>query len=75
MVFAGKDDILSLLLFLMTKNRCKQLEMITFLENACDKINMRKKEMYYDCLLYTSDAADEEDSVEFGGRRIINKKK
>ena len=23
------------------------------------------------CLLYTSDAADEEDSVDFGGRRII----
>ena len=28
-----------------------------------------------DCLLYTSDAADEEDSVDFGGRRIIKKKK
>ena len=27
------------------------------------------------CLLYTSDAADEEDSVDFGGRRIIKKKK
>ena len=27
------------------------------------------------CLLYTSDAADEEDSVEFGGRRILKKKK
>ena len=26
------------------------------------------------CLLYTSDAADEEDSVDLGGRRI-NKKK
>src|SRR5664280_3909313 len=30
---------------------------------------------YYDCLLYTSDAADEEDSVDLGGRRIIKKKK
>ena len=29
----------------------------------------------YDCLLYTSDAADEEDSVDLGGRRIIHKKK
>ena len=31
----------------------------------------------YFCLLYTSDAADEEDSVDLGGRRIIkqNKKK
>ena len=27
------------------------------------------------CLLYTSDAADEEDSVELGGRRHIKKKK
>ena len=30
--------------------------------------------MYY-CLLYTSDAADEEDSVDLGGRRTIKKKK
>eukprot|EP00658_Telonema_sp_P-2_P047129 TRINITY_DN35681_c0_g1_i1.p1 TRINITY_DN35681_c0_g1~~TRINITY_DN35681_c0_g1_i1.p1 ORF type:complete len:136 (-),score=34.83 TRINITY_DN35681_c0_g1_i1:24-431(-) len=28
-----------------------------------------------DCLLYTSDAADEEDSVDIGGRRLIKKKK
>src|SRR5665648_703877 len=25
--------------------------------------------VHYDCLLYTSDAADEEDSVDLGGRR------
>eukprot|EP00658_Telonema_sp_P-2_P036129 TRINITY_DN26187_c0_g1_i1.p1 TRINITY_DN26187_c0_g1~~TRINITY_DN26187_c0_g1_i1.p1 ORF type:complete len:684 (+),score=116.33 TRINITY_DN26187_c0_g1_i1:158-2209(+) len=31
--------------------------------------------MGYTCLLYTSDAADEEDSVDLGGRRIIKKKK
>eukprot|EP00658_Telonema_sp_P-2_P033716 TRINITY_DN24691_c0_g1_i3.p1 TRINITY_DN24691_c0_g1~~TRINITY_DN24691_c0_g1_i3.p1 ORF type:complete len:386 (-),score=82.98 TRINITY_DN24691_c0_g1_i3:68-1225(-) len=30
---------------------------------------------YRGCLLYTSDAADEEDSVDLGGRRIIKKKK
>eukprot|EP00658_Telonema_sp_P-2_P028020 TRINITY_DN21553_c0_g1_i10.p1 TRINITY_DN21553_c0_g1~~TRINITY_DN21553_c0_g1_i10.p1 ORF type:complete len:319 (-),score=80.91 TRINITY_DN21553_c0_g1_i10:54-1010(-) len=30
---------------------------------------------YNICLLYTSDAADEEDSVDLGGRRIIKKKK
>ena len=30
---------------------------------------------YTICLLYTSDAADEEDSVEIGGSRIIKKKK
>ena len=28
---------------------------------------------FYACLLYTSDAADEEDSVDLGGRRIIKK--
>ena len=27
-----------------------------------------------DCLLYTSDAADEEDSVDLGGSRTIKKK-
>ena len=35
----------------------------------------QKIEKYIDCLLYTSDAADEEDSVDLGGRRIIKKKK
>ena len=31
--------------------------------------------LFIDCLLYTSDAADEEDSVDLGGRRIIKKQK
>src|SRR5665648_1122421 len=35
----------------------------------------RKPMGSYSCLLYTSDAADEEDSVDLGGRRIIKKKK
>ena len=30
---------------------------------------------YKNCLLYTSDAADERSSVDLGGRRIIKKKK
>ena len=29
---------------------------------------------FVDCLLYTSDAADERSSVDLGGRRIIKKK-
>ena len=33
-----------------------------------------RNELYIHCLLYTSDAADEEDSVDLGGRRIIKKK-
>ena len=32
-------------------------------------------EVTMDCLLYTSDAADERSSVDLGGRRIIKKKK
>ena len=32
------------------------------------------KEQIKDCLLYTSDAADERSSVDLGGRRIIKKK-
>ena len=32
-------------------------------------------DLHLHCLLYTSDAADEEDSVDLGGRRIIKKKK
>ena len=38
---------------------------------------MRDAKIYqiYDCLLYTSDAADERSSVDLGGRRIIKKKK
>ena len=31
--------------------------------------------LFLDCLLYTSDAADERSSVDLGGRRIIKKKK
>ena len=31
--------------------------------------------IFISCLLYTSDAADEEDSVDLGGRGIIKKKK
>ena len=31
--------------------------------------------VFYICLLYTSDAADERSSVDLGGRRIIKKKK
>src|SRR5665648_1086038 len=33
-----------------------------------------KRFLLRSCLLYTSDAADEEDSVDLGGRRIIKKK-
>ena len=32
-------------------------------------------DVFYGCLLYTSDAADARSSVDLGGRRIIKKKK
>ena len=38
-------------------------------------LNYSKEHRLLACLLYTSDAADEEDSVDLGGRRIIKKKK
>ena len=45
---------------------------------ATEILNLENSFVYpgfIDCLLYTSDAADEEDSVDLGGRRIIKKKK
>src|SRR5665648_1292620 len=38
-------------------------------------VGLQNVGMFTRCLLYTSDAADEEDSVDLGGRRIIKKKK
>ena len=38
-------------------------------DNFSDQMNT------YICLLYTSDAADEEDSVDLAGRRLLKKKK
>ena len=40
-----------------------------------DVIAPNAREQCRDCLLYTSDAADERSSVDLGGRRIIKKKK
>ena len=45
-------------------------ELATFLREITD---YRTAEMINLCLLYTSEAADEEDSVDLGGRRIIKK--
>src|SRR5664280_3160690 len=39
--------------------------------NEYDRIVSKHYRVIYSCLLYTSDAADEEDSVDLGGRRII----
>src|SRR5665648_672959 len=46
---------------------------LVFLKISRKHVN-RIINLHGDCLLYTSDAADEEDSVDLGGRRIIKKK-
>ena len=38
-------------------------------------LHVRAEILLHDCLLYTSDAADERSSVDLGGRRIIKQKK
>ena len=45
------------------------------LELLCQPPAALKPIAWNDCLLYTSDAADERSSVDLGGRRIIKKKK
>ena len=40
----------------------------------CPRPDCQGQLLIQDCLLYTSDAADERSSVDLGGRRIIKKK-
>ena len=47
------------------------LECLRFLDIQKNSLSEAGKSMLDACLLYTSDAADEEDSVDLGGRRII----
>src|SRR5678810_1042588 len=46
-----------------------------FARNSSTTESQRTQRLHRDCLLYTSDAADERSSVDLGGRRIIKKKK
>ena len=48
-------------------------EVIKYPDTVDEKTVLDKIEELNNCLLYTSDAADEEDSVDLGGRRIIKK--
>ena len=55
-------------------NKVREIsELIT--ESVGSHIDNMLNERLLSCLLYTSDAADEEDSVDLVGRRIIKKKK
>src|SRR5665648_1231121 len=51
----------------------KVIEFERVLTNAIEFLKRLITDMENGCLLYTSDAADEEDSVDLGGRRIIKK--
>ena len=58
--------------------RCyEEVSRITRLIGEIDRINELESQesQLQNCLLYTSDAADERSSVDLGGRRIIKKKK
>src|SRR5674536_364413 len=72
------------MLFSMTSSRTRSLMpylivLVSFWRpSSCSSVYItreRTSSPYTTCLLYTSDAADEEDSVDLGGRRIIKKKK
>ena len=55
--------------------RLSQSEIVLPLRKTCYYSPLAEVGVFSTCLLYTSDAADEEDSVDLGGRRIIKKKK
>eukprot|EP00828_Plagiopyla_frontata_P019564 TRINITY_DN2500_c0_g1_i6.p1 TRINITY_DN2500_c0_g1~~TRINITY_DN2500_c0_g1_i6.p1 ORF type:complete len:161 (+),score=35.82 TRINITY_DN2500_c0_g1_i6:436-918(+) len=70
------NDNKSILAIGAQNNRIKFVRMQKLDEGRkqlCDE--KQNNEQYETCLLYTSDAADEEDSVDLGGRRILKKKK
>ncbi len=50
-------------------NCCHSINAVTIVMGAALRGSDRTRLTI--CLLYTSDAADEEDSVDFGGRRFI----
>src|SRR5665648_1290367 len=56
-------------------NKCKAYFTNDFINDTTNALSTKGFGNTYTCLLYTSDAADEEDSVDLGGRRIIKKKK
>src|SRR5664280_898118 len=82
MLYAGdRKDASSLISNWLSEGKIVLLDRYTYSNIAyqCAKLSdnsSREKLMQWIfCLLCTSDAADEEDSVDLGGRRIIKKKK
>mgnify|MGYP003381541289 CR=1 FL=1 len=57
----------------MVENTAENIaEKLVKIKNISDFYKLSR--VYLNCLLYTSDAADERSSVDLGGRRIIKKK-
>src|SRR5665648_731523 len=76
-IFKGKLNWLQtrLIIDILKKFRLKYTAHGPDLLNLMDPGNFKlQREIFKSCLLYTSDAADEEDSVDLGCFRIINKK-
>src|SRR5664280_2105128 len=72
------NDLRADMIFKMCANRFPQSDddlasqpTMSRLENSVTKTDLFRLGKLLVCLLYTSDAADEEDSVDLGGRRII----
>ena len=49
------------------------LELVALFQGITFRIQNEKLRIFYACLLYTSDAADDMQCVDLGGRRIIKK--
>src|SRR5665648_1116707 len=67
-------QILKALEHLAQVNKAEHDKMSYNIAEISGEVKAMRKDLS-NCLLYTSDAADEEDSVDLGGRRIIKKKK
>src|SRR5665648_471833 len=66
--------IVGFMVFMMRRMQGGGSKVMSFGKSRAKRVSADSpKVTFKDCLLYTSDAADEEDSVDLGGRRIIKK--
>eukprot|EP00656_Telonema_subtile_P017178 TRINITY_DN1916_c0_g1_i1.p1 TRINITY_DN1916_c0_g1~~TRINITY_DN1916_c0_g1_i1.p1 ORF type:complete len:868 (-),score=242.52 TRINITY_DN1916_c0_g1_i1:75-2678(-) len=71
----SEDEMTTAATAIQARQRAKAANLLVAqMKEERARLNNRS-EAPWACLLYTSDAADEEDSVDLGGRRIIKKKK
>src|SRR5664279_6320492 len=69
----GKTTLTAAITMVLAKKGLSEIRDFDSIDNAPEE--KERGITINTCLLYTSDAADEEDSVDLGGRRIIKKKK